>query len=62
MTHFIETYGQMLIEAIFVHLAYVLTSVAAATVVALVLGVLLSRVPGIARNHNGYVSGHRPAM
>ena len=20
------------------------------------------RVPGIARNHNGYVSGHRPAM
>ena len=49
MTHFIETYGQMLIEAIFVHLAYVLTSVAAATVVALVLGVLLSRVPGIAR-------------
>ena len=20
------------------------------------------RLPGIARNHNGYVSGHRPAM
>ena len=41
MTHFIETYGQMLIEAILVHLAYVLTSVAAATVVALVLGLVL---------------------
>ena len=46
MTHFFETYGLMLGKAIFVHLAYVLTSVAAATVVALVLGVLLSRVPG----------------
>ncbi len=49
MTHFIETYGQMLSEAIFVHLAYGLTSVAAATGVALVLGVLLSRGPGTGR-------------
>lgn len=49
MTHFFETYGLMLGKAILVHLAYVLTSVAAATVVALVLGILLSRVPKIAR-------------
>lgn len=38
----------MLVKAIFVHLAYVLASVAAATVVALLLGVLLSRAPRIA--------------
>ena len=49
MTHFFETYGAMLVQAILVHLAYVVTSVAAATVVALVLGILLSRVPSIAR-------------
>ena len=36
------------VKAIFVHLAYVLVSVAAATVVALLLGVLLSRAPRIA--------------
>ena len=48
MTHLIELYGAMLVKAIFVHLAYVLVSVAAATVVALLLGVLLSRAPRIA--------------
>ena len=48
MTHFFEAYGLMLVKAIFVHLAYVLASVAAATVVALLLGVLLSRAPRIA--------------
>lgn len=48
MTRFFEAYGLMLAKATLVHLAYVLTSVAAATVVALLLGVLLSRVPAIA--------------
>ena len=48
MTHFFEAYGLMRVKAIFVHLAYVLASVAAATVVALLLGVLLSRAPRIA--------------
>lgn len=48
MTHFFEAYGLMLVKAIFAHLAYVLASVAAATVVALLLGVLLSRAPRIA--------------
>ena len=45
MTHFFEAYGLMLVKAIFVHLAYVLASVAAATVVALLLGVLEAAVP-----------------
>ena len=48
MTYLIGLYGAMLVKAIFVHLAYVLVSVAAATVVALLLGVLLSRAPRIA--------------
>ena len=49
MSHLIATYGAMLGKAILVHLAYTVTSVAAATAVALVLGVLLSRAPRLAR-------------
>ena len=48
MTRFFEAYGMMLVKATLVHLGYVLASVAAATVVALALGILLSRVPAIA--------------
>lgn len=49
MSHLFATYGAMLGKAILVHLAYTVTSVAAATAVALVLGVLLSRAPRLAR-------------
>jgi len=49
VSHLFATYGAMLGKAILVHLAYTVTSVAAATAVALVLGVLLSRAPRLAR-------------
>ena len=49
MSSLFATYGAMLGKAILVHLAYTVTSVAAATAVALVLGVLLSRAPRLAR-------------
>lgn len=46
---FFETYGGRLITAIQVHLFYVLTSVTIGFVVALILGILLSRVPRYAK-------------
>ncbi|HPX92576.1 MAG TPA: ABC transporter permease [Bacillota bacterium] len=42
-------YGQKILTAIGVHFLYVLVSVSAGFVVALILGILLSRVPGLAR-------------
>lgn len=49
MTDFFEVYGEMLVEAIFVHLQYVFVSVGIGFVVALVLGILLSRVPRLSK-------------
>lgn len=46
---FIEKYGLMLIKAIFVHLQYVLISVGIGFIVALILGILLSRAPKISK-------------
>ncbi len=46
---FFETYGDRLITAIQVHLFYVLISVAIGFVVALILGILLSRIPRYAK-------------
>ncbi|MBC3798086.1 ABC transporter permease [Acetobacterium tundrae] len=46
---FFETYGDRLITAIQVHLCYVLTSVTIGFVVALILGILLSRIPQYAK-------------
>ncbi|AWW27717.1 ABC transporter permease [Acetobacterium carbinolicum] len=46
---FLETYGDRLITAFQVHLFYVLTSVTIGFVIALVLGILLSRVPQYAK-------------
>jgi len=46
---FFETYGDRLITAIQVHLFYVLTSVTIGFVVALILGILLSRIPQYAK-------------
>lgn len=45
MTRFLELYGQRILHASVTHLGYVAVSVSAAFVVALVLGVLLSRFP-----------------
>ncbi|AFA48914.1 ABC transporter permease [Acetobacterium woodii] len=46
---FFETYGDRLMTAIQVHLFYVLISVAIGFVVALILGILLSRIPRYAK-------------
>lgn len=46
---FFETYGDRLITAFQVHLFYVLTSVTVGFAIALVLGILLSRVPQYAK-------------
>ncbi len=46
---FFEIYGERLLSAIQTHLFYVLTSVGIALVIALVLGILLSRVPQYAK-------------
>lgn len=46
---FLETYGDRLIAAFQVHLFYVITSVTIGFVIALVLGILLSRVPQYAK-------------
>ncbi|MDD3307448.1 MAG: ABC transporter permease [Acetobacterium sp.] len=46
---FFETYGDRLITAFQVHLFYVLTSVTIGFAIALVLGILLSRVPQYAK-------------
>lgn len=45
MADFLERYGEKLLEAIVVHLQYVFVSVSIGLVVALILGILLSRVP-----------------
>lgn len=45
MADFLERYGEKLLEAIVVHLQYVFVSVGIGLVVALILGILLSRVP-----------------
>lgn len=45
MADFLERYGEKLLEAIVVHLHYVFVSVGIGLVVALILGILLSRVP-----------------
>ncbi|HQB81156.1 MAG TPA: ABC transporter permease [Bacillota bacterium] len=49
MMSFFQMYGQKILTAIGVHFLYVLVSVSAGFVVALILGILLSRVPGLAR-------------
>src|SRR5690554_6140168 len=49
MADFFERYGEKLIEAIFVHLQYVFVSVGIGFVVALVLGILLSRIPRLSK-------------
>ncbi len=46
---FWQLYGQKLIVAIGVHLGYVLLSVSMGFIVALILGILLSRIPKIAK-------------
>ncbi|HZK29465.1 MAG TPA: ABC transporter permease [Clostridia bacterium] len=46
---FFDMYGEKIVTAIGVHLMYVLVSVSIGFVVAFVLGILLSRVPKIAR-------------
>ena len=45
MSNLMDTYGQMLLKAIGVHIAYVLVSVAIGFVIGALLGILLSRVP-----------------
>lgn len=47
--NFIDRYGDKLVEAIVVHLQYVLISVSAGFVIALILGMLLSRVPKLSK-------------
>ncbi|MBC8535400.1 ABC transporter permease [Feifania hominis] len=49
LERFFDTYGLMLLKAIGTHLMYVVVSVSAGFVVALVLGVLLSRVPRLSK-------------
>lgn len=49
ISRFFELYGTRLSTAIWTHLAYVLISVAIAFVIAMILGILLSRVPRWAR-------------
>ena len=50
MADFLERYGEKLLEAIVVHLQYVFVSVGIGLVVALILGILLSRVPKLSSN------------
>lgn len=45
MSHFFSLYGGRMLNAVLVHIVYVVVSVAIAFVVALLLGILLSRVP-----------------
>ena len=45
MSDFFSMYGQMLVRSIFIHLEYVVISVAAGFVLGLALGILLSRLP-----------------
>lgn len=49
MLDFLQKYGDKLIEAIIVHLEYVFVSVLIGFIIALVLGIILSRVPGISK-------------
>lgn len=46
---FLDRYGEKLVRAIFVHLQYVFISVAVGFVVAVILGILLSRLPKISK-------------
>ena len=48
MTAFLSLYGKRILTAVGVHFIYVLVSVAIAFVVALIIGILLSRVPRVA--------------
>jgi len=48
MMHYLSLYGDRLIRAIGVHFMYVVVSVSIAFVIALLLGILLSRVPRMA--------------
>jgi len=45
MSDFFQQYGEKLVNSIVVHLGYVLVSVSIGFVIALILGILLSRVP-----------------
>nr|WP_319489656.1 ABC transporter permease [uncultured Caproiciproducens sp.] len=49
MSDFFQLYGEKLIHSIIVHLGYVLISVSIGFVIALFLGILLSRVPRISK-------------
>lgn len=49
MRRFLDLYGQRLLSAFGTHLMYVLVSVLIAFVIALTIGILLSRVPRLAR-------------
>ncbi len=49
MIAFFERYGEKLFEAILVHLQYVFISVGIGFVVALIMGILLSRVPRLSK-------------
>lgn len=49
MSRFFELYGTKLLSAIWTHFVYVVVSVAAAFVIAVLLGILLSRAPRWAR-------------
>ncbi len=49
LQHFMDTYALDLLRAIFVHLGYVILCVSIGTVIALVLAVLLTRIPKISR-------------
>ncbi len=47
--HFMDTYALKLLRAIFVHLGYVVLCVAIGTVIALILAVLLTRIPKVSK-------------
>lgn len=49
MGNFLQQYGEKLIHAIVVHLQYVFISVSVGFVVALILGILLSRLPKLSK-------------
>lgn len=48
MSRFFSLYGDRLLNAVITHFVYVLVSVSIAFVIAFVLGILLSRIPGLA--------------
>jgi osmoprotectant transport system permease protein len=50
MSDWFDLYGQKLIKATFVHLGYVLVCVSIAFVIALILGIALSRIPKFANS------------